>query len=159
MINIPETHECSRGSKCTCASHPTKLTSCKFIVPARSPGEQVDRNSDKMKMAQAACEEAALKVDGSITKFLKVSQNLWLHPRDAMMRRLQRSAFAELAQAQFELEMSFDRVPPKPDNELFQQISNLVSGPDVSISTHEGVVAGETSVDLRDAEPVDGRRG
>jgi len=115
MIDIPSTQMClkvnDRGG-CVCAKTKTKLVSCKFIVPARSPGEQVNINPDKAQNRRAAVSEAYDKVEHGLARLVMTHQQLGRAPLNSAARREQAKAFSELSQAQFELSEALTFVPP-----------------------------------------------
>lgn len=58
------------------------------------------------------CEAAAVKVDKFTAALSGANASLWADAGNATKRRLQRQAFNELSQAQFEMEQAFDRLSP-----------------------------------------------
>lgn len=61
------------------------------------------------------CEIAATKVEKFTVALSAANAALWADPRSAIKRRLQKQAYSDLSQAQFELERALDRVNPRTD--------------------------------------------
>lgn len=116
MIDIPDTQMCLKASEkggCICAKSSTRFRSCKFIVPARSPGEQINIDPEKMAKRRDAVMEAYNKVEACIGRLAMTHQQVGRAPLNSAARREQAKAFSELSQAQYELSEAFTFVPPK----------------------------------------------
>lgn len=61
------------------------------------------------------CDAAAIKVERFTGELTQANAALWSDPRSAIKRRLQKQAYNNLSQAQFELERALDRVNPRTD--------------------------------------------
>jgi hypothetical protein len=82
-------------------------------VPKADPAPPNHLQDERGRAARLACEEAALRVDFCLREMLAASQNLFADPRSSRLRRIQSKAASDLSAAQYTLEQSFDRVPPR----------------------------------------------
>lgn len=83
------------------------------VAPANAEPVNPEFREAKNRANREACEVAFERVRECTTAFLSANNALEGDARSSVLRRKQRNAFNDLSQAQYTLEMSFDKVPPR----------------------------------------------